>query len=216
MNKAEREVFLQQKLAEMKRYETALYEKGAVFVAGVDEVGRGPLAGPVVAASVVLPQDFDIIGIDDSKKLSAKKRNEMANIICESALAYGIGMCNEKVIDEINILEATKLAMKEAIHEAEKMLGAKMDHILLDAVMLKDLPRPQTPLIHGDCLSVSIAAASILAKVTRDAMMTEYSLIYPYYCFEQNKGYGTKAHYQGIEEHGICQIHRQSLLKKIL
>jgi ribonuclease HII len=216
MKKEERDALLRQKLIEMKRYEFALYNQGATFVAGVDEVGRGPLAGPVVAASVILPQDFGIIGVDDSKKLSEKKRNEMAVLIRESAIAYGIGMCNERVIDEINILEATKLAMKEAIHEAEKMLGSHIDHILLDAVTLRDLDRPQTAIIHGDCLSVSIAAASILAKVTRDAMMAEYSLMYPHYCFEQNKGYGTKSHYQGIEEHGFCQIHRRSFLKKYL
>jgi len=216
MKKAEREIFLQQKLIEMKRYETALYQQGAIFVAGVDEVGRGPLAGPVVAASVILPPDFQVLGVDDSKKLSEKKRNELAGLIREAAVAYGIGMCNEKVIDEINILEATKLAMKEAIHESERMLGATVDHILLDAVRLKDLPRPQTPIIHGDCLSVSIAAASIIAKVTRDAMMAEYGLIYPQYCFEQNKGYGTEAHYRGIAEAGLCKIHRRSFLKKYL
>jgi ribonuclease HII len=216
MKKAEREVFLREKLIEMKRYEEGLYQKGAIFVAGVDEVGRGPLAGPVVAASVILPPDFDILGIDDSKKLSEKKRNEMDILIRESAIAYGIGMCNERVIDEINILEATKLAMKEAIREAEKMLGSPVDHILLDALTLRDLNRPQTAIIHGDCLSVSIAAASIIAKVKRDTMMAEYSQIYPHYCFEQNKGYGTKAHYDGIKEHGLCSIHRRSFLKGFL
>jgi ribonuclease HII len=216
MKKEEREAFLIQKLQDMKRYEMSLYENGAVFIAGVDEVGRGPLAGPVVAAAVILPPDFDIVGIDDSKKLSEKKRNELDVLIRESAIAFGIGMCNERVIDEINILEATKLAMKEAIHETERMLGSRIDHILLDAVKLHDLDRPQTAIIHGDGLSVSIAAASIVAKVTRDALMAEYSQIYPHYCFEQNKGYGTQAHYQGIEEHGICQIHRRSFLKKYL
>ncbi len=216
MKKAEREIFLREKLIEMKRYETGLYEKGAVFVAGVDEVGRGPLAGPVVAASVILPPDFDILGIDDSKKLSEKKRNELDILIRESAIAYGIGMCNEQVIDEINILEATKLAMKEAIRETEKMLGSPVDHILLDAVSLRDLDRPQTAIIKGDCLSVSIAAASIIAKVTRDTMMAEYSEIYPHYCFEQNKGYGTQAHYEGIKAHGLCRIHRRSFLKNFL
>lgn len=216
MKKAEREIFLRDKLSEMKRYEAALYEKGAVFVAGVDEVGRGPLAGPVVAASVILPPDFDILGIDDSKKLSEKKRIELDVLIRESAIAYGIGMCNEQVIDEINILEATKLAMKEAIREAEKMLGSHVDHILLDAVTLRDLERPQTAIIHGDCLSVSIAAASIIAKVARDTLMGEYSQIYPHYCFEQNKGYGTAAHYEGIKEHGLCRIHRRSFLKSYL
>ena len=216
MKKAEREIFLREKLIEMKRYETVLYEKGAIFVAGVDEVGRGPLAGPVVAASVILPPDFDILGIDDSKKLSEKRRNELDVLIRESAIAYGIGMCNEQVIDEINILEATKLAMKEAIREAEKMLGSSVDHILLDAVSLRDLDRPQTSIIKGDCLSVSIAAASIIAKVARDTMMAEYSEIYPHYCFEQNKGYGTQAHYEGIKAHGLCRIHRRSFLKNFL
>ena len=216
MKKDEREAFLKQKLIEMKRYEDALTQKGAIFIAGVDEVGRGPLAGPVVAAAVILPLDFDILGIDDSKKLSQKKRNEMDILIRESAIAYGFGMCNERVIEEINILEATKLAMKEAIHEAEKMLDARIDHILLDALTLRDLDRPQTAIVHGDCLSVSIAAASIIAKVARDAMMIEYSQMYPHYCFEQNKGYGTAAHYMGIQEHGICQIHRRSFLKNHL
>ena len=216
MKKEEREAFLKQKLLDMKRYELSLYENGATFIAGVDEVGRGPLAGPVVAAAVILPPDFDIVGIDDSKKLSEKKRNELDVLIRESAIAFGIGMCNERVIDEINILEATKLAMKEAIHETERMLGSQIDHILLDAVKLHDLDRPQTAIIHGDGLSVSIAAASIVAKVTRDALMAEYSQVYPLYCFEQNKGYGTQAHYQGLEEHGICQIHRRSFLKKYL
>lgn len=216
MKKAEREIFLREKLIEMKRYEERLYQKGAIFVAGVDEVGRGPLAGPVVAASVILPPDFDILGVDDSKKLSEKRRNELNILIRESAIAYGIGMCNEQVIDEINILEATKLAMKEAIREAEKMLGSHVDHILLDAVTLRDLDRPQTAIIKGDCLSVSIAAASIIAKVTRDTMMAEYSETYPHYCFEQNKGYGTQAHYEGIKAHGLCRIHRRSFLKNFL
>ena len=216
MNQSEREVYLMQKLAEMKKYENMLHGEGAVFIAGVDEVGRGPLAGPVVAATVILPENFDVLGIDDSKKVPEKKRLLLETRIKESALAYGIGMCNEKVIDEINILEATKLAMKESIFNAEKMLGSVVDHILLDAVSLADVNRPQTAIIHGDCLSVSIAAASILAKVTRDAMMIEYGKRYPHYCFEQNKGYGTKAHYLGIEEHGFCPIHRRSFLKNYL
>lgn len=216
MNKLEREAHLRQKLEDMKQYEGRLFAQGAGFIAGVDEVGRGPLAGPVVAATVILPEDFCILGIDDSKKLSPRKREELAILIRREAIAFGIGMCDEKTIDRINILEATKQAMKDAILASEEMLGARTDHILLDALTLPGLERPQTGIIRGDCLSVSIAAASILAKVTRDAMMDEYSLIYPQYAFERNKGYGTREHFEGLREHGPCPIHRLSFLGNCL
>lgn len=220
MKKEEREALLKEKLVEMKKYEDALYEQGINFISGVDEVGRGPLAGPVVAACVVLPPDFDVLGVDDSKKISEKKRNDLFEKIKENAIAYGIGMVDNKIIDDINILEATKKAMEEAIFKVDKKLkeqGEKgIGHILIDALTLKNVNIPQTGIIKGDANSVSIAAASILAKVTRDRMMVEYAKTYPGYLFEKNKGYGTKAHYEGIEKIGICEIHRRTFLKKIL
>ncbi len=220
MKKAEREEMLRLKLAQMKKYEEALYEQGASYIGGVDEVGRGPLAGPVVAACVILPKDFDVIGVDDSKKLTPKKREQLAPLIKEKAIAYGLGMADEKVIDDINILEATKGAMRTAVGKAVKMLeertGAGLDHVLFDAVTIDDLGIDQTAIVKGDGKSVSIAAASIFAKVTRDAMMVKYAEKYPGYAFESNKGYGTKAHFEGIEKLGLCPIHRRTFLKKYL
>lgn len=216
--KAEREAILKEKLVLMKKYEEALYDKGISFVAGVDEVGRGPLAGPVVTACVVLPKDFDVLGIDDSKKISEKKREMLFDVIKEKAIAYGIGMADNHRIDEINILEATKEAMVQAVLQADKNLKEKtnysIEHLLIDALTLKDLDLPQTGIIKGDANSVSIAAASILAKVTRDRMMVEYANEYSAYSFEKNKGYGTKAHYEGLDSVGICPIHRKSFLQK--
>lgn len=212
MTKEERRIMLEQKLVEMKVYEKDLYSKGSKYIAGIDEVGRGPLAGPVVAAAVILPEDFDVIGINDSKKLSEKKRDELFDVIKEKALAYSFGVVDNEVIDEINILEATKKAMKEAVTG----LYIEPEHLLIDAVKLADVDIPQTSIIKGDEKSISVAAASILAKVTRDRMMVEYSEEYPHYAFEKNKGYGTKAHYEGIEKAGICPIHRKTFLKKIL
>ena len=216
--KAEREALLKEKLILMKQYEEELYAKGISFIAGVDEVGRGPLAGPVVTACVILPKDFDVLGIDDSKKLSEKKREQLFEVIKEKAIAYGIGMADNHRIDEINILEATKEAMVKAVLAANKVLNEKMnqkiEHLLIDALTLKDLEIPQTGIIKGDANSISIAAASILAKVTRDRMMVEYAGEYPAYSFDKNKGYGTKAHYEGLDAAGICPIHRKSFLKK--
>jgi len=204
----------------LRQYENELYSEGVNYIAGIDEVGRGPLAGPVVAVALVLPKDFSAEGINDSKKLSEKKRNELFDVIMEKSLACGMGMCDNFVIDDINILEATKLAMKQALCEAEqnlvKLHGAAVDHALIDAVKLQDIKIPCTDIIKGDEKSISIAAASIIAKVTRDKMMCEFHEQYPNYSFDKNKGYGTKAHYQGISEHGICDIHRKSFLKKIL
>jgi ribonuclease HII len=219
MTKKEREELMLKKLFEMKKFEKELHDQGVGYIGGVDEVGRGPLAGPVVAACVVLPADFDVPGLDDSKKLTEKRRNEMMKVIHDNAVAYGLGMADEKAIDRINILEATKEAMRIAIVQADKMLhektGGHLGHILFDAMEIKDIEIPQTSLVKGDGRSVSIAAASILAKVTRDAMMVRYSEKYPGYSFEKNKGYGTRQHYEGIREHGICPIHRRSFLKKI-
>lgn len=218
MKKAEREELLRRKLAEMKAFERPYYEKGAETLAGVDEAGRGPLAGPVVAACVVLSPDFDILGVDDSKRLNEKKRKELASVIQQEAFAYGLAMADEKTIDEINILEATKGAMRMAVERANEMLlektGNAISHVLLDAITLSDMDLPQTAIVGGDGKSISIAAASILAKVTRDALMVKYSEEYPGYAFERNKGYGTKTHYEGIERQGLCPIHRRSFLRK--
>ena len=217
MTKQEREQFLREKLQTMQIYERDLRAAGKRYIAGVDEVGRGPLAGPVVAACVVLPEDFDVLGVDDSKKLSEKKREQLYDAILSEALAYGIGMQDNASIDEINILEATKEAMRCAIIEAEQRLrektGCGIDHILIDALTLREIAISQTGIIKGDSASLSIAAASILAKVTRDRMMVEYDSIYPGYAFAKNKGYGTKAHYEGLQAQGMTPIHRRSFLK---
>lgn len=217
MKKVERERMLAAKLEEMKKYERGLAERGVRFVGGVDEVGRGPLAGPVVTACVVLPLDFDVLGVDDSKKLSDKKRRELDVLIRENALAYGYGMRDNETIDKINILNATKEAMKDAIEEAALMLKMRgrgeLEEVLIDAVKLDGLSYGQTSIVKGDQKSVSIAAASIIAKVKRDDMMIAYASEYPGYAFDKNKGYGTKEHYEGLREHGITPIHRRSFLK---
>ncbi|MDR0852537.1 MAG: ribonuclease HII [Clostridiales Family XIII bacterium] len=210
MKKDEREILLIAKLAEMKRYEDALHAQGLRYVAGIDEVGRGPLAGPVCAAAVVLPVDFDILGIDDSKKLSEKKREYLCEKIIEKAVAYGIGMIDNNRIDEINILNATKEAMLIAIQKASQNL--QIEHLLIDAVKLPEAGIPGTAIIKGDQKSVSIAAASIVAKVTRDKLMVEFDEIYPGYAFAANKGYGTKAHYEGLARLGRTPIHRKTFL----
>ena len=219
MTKQEREQFLREKLQTMQIYERDLRAAGKRYIAGVDEVGRGPLAGPVVAVCVILPEDFDVLGVDDSKKLSEKKREQLYDAILSEALAYGIGIQDNASIDEINILEATKEAMRCAILEAEQALRAKtgcgIDHILIDALTLREVAIPQTGIVKGDGASLSIAAASILAKVTRDRMMIEYDSIYPGYAFAKNKGYGTKAHYEGLQAQGMTPIHRRSFLKNL-
>ena len=220
MKKEEREALLRVRLEEMKAYERRFYEQGLYFVAGVDEVGRGPLAGPVVAAAVILKPEFDLLGVDDSKKLTEKKREALFEPIKAQSVAYGIGMRDHRVIDEINILEATKLAMRDAIEALQAQLRehrpeAALEHILIDALTLRDVPIPQTGIVKGDAKSVSIAAASILAKVTRDRLMAEYDRQYPGYAFASNKGYGTKAHYEGLAELGPCPIHRLTFLKSM-
>ena len=201
---------------EKLQYERALQAKGYRYIVGVDEVGRGPLAGPVVCAAVVMPlEESDlIIGVDDSKKLSAKKREELAEIIKKKAIAYTMVEVNEKIIDEINILEATKLGMKQAIERLGLPNGEPPEIVLTDGNMTLDISLPQHSVVHGDALSYSIGAASIIAKVYRDKMMDEFAKQYPYYGFEKNKGYGTAAHIQGIKEHGLCPIHRRTFTKK--
>ncbi len=217
MTKEERLRKQRERLAEMKIPEAELHKAGYRYIAGVDEAGRGPLAGPVVAAAVVLPENFDVPGVDDSKKLPEKRREKLYDIILENVVAYGIGMADHEIIDEINILKATKLAMKRAVEACEEMLGerAKLDLVLLDAVTIEEMHIPQKAVVKGDSKVLSIAAASIVAKVTRDRMMAEYAKEYPRYAFESNKGYGTAAHYAGIREHGMCPIHRRTFLKEI-
>jgi ribonuclease HII len=219
MTKAERLELAIKRTEELRRPEIELMDKGYSLIAGVDEVGRGPLAGPVVAAACIFDRDVDIVGIDDSKKLSEKKREQFFDEIKDKALAYGIGEASCEVIDEINILEATKLAMKRAIDEADKMLESKgrdrIQIVIFDAVKINDLKKEQMSVIKGDQTYFSVAAASILAKVTRDNLMKEYDKVYPEYGFASNKGYGTKAHYEGIKKAGITEIHRKSFLKNL-
>lgn len=195
----------------MWKIEQHCFDQGYKLVCGVDEAGRGPLAGPVCAAAVILPPNVDIDGLNDSKKLSDKKRRELMPVIKEKAIAYGIAFSDEKEIDEINILQATFLAMERAI----SMLKIKPDYALIDGNRLKDFGVPAEAVVHGDSLSASIAAASVLAKVTRDDLMLQMAQQYPQYRFDVHKGYGTKAHYAALEEYGPCPIHRMSFLKKL-
>ena len=191
-------------------YERQLLSEGYAAVCGVDEVGRGPLAGPVVCAAVIMPAEDIIDGVDDSKKLSAKKREKLDALIREKAIAYAICRIEPQVIDEINILEATRLCMKNAVES----LAVSPGFVLTDGNMTLDISIPQRSLIKGDSLCYSIGAASIIAKVYRDKIMDEYALTYPQYGFEKNKGYGTAAHIAAIKEAGICPIHRRSFTKK--
>ena len=193
-------------------YENAAKEKGYCFVCGVDEAGRGPLCGPVCAAAVILPVDCEIEGINDSKKLSEKKREALFDIIREKAVAYSIQMVDAQTIDEINILQATFLAMRRAVED----LSVKADIALIDGNGKPGLSIEERTVIKGDAKSVSIAAASILAKVSRDRYMLEADRKYPEYQFAKHKGYGTKLHYEMIAEHGICDEHRRTFLNKIL
>ncbi|MBQ3021207.1 MAG: ribonuclease HII [Bacilli bacterium] len=186
-------------------YEKELYKSGVKLIAGVDEVGRGPLIGPVVAAAVILPSNYKLEGLTDSKKLSEKKRDEYYKIIMENAIAVGIGIIDENVIDEVNIYEATKLAMKDAIDK----LSVKPEHVLIDAMPL-DIEINTTSIIKGDLFSQSIAAASVIAKVTRDSMMYELDKKYPMYGFASHKGYPTKKHIDAINEYGLIDGYRKT------
>lgn len=190
--------------------EQSYFEKGIQVICGVDEAGRGPLAGPVCAAAVILPANLEIPGLNDSKKLSDKRRRELFPVIKENALAYAIAFADHREIDDINILQATFLAMERAISG----LSIRPELALIDGNRTKDFGVPAVPVIHGDSLSASIAAASVLAKVTRDDYMLKMAEVYPQYGFEIHKGYGTKAHYAALHEFGPCTIHRQSFLKK--
>lgn len=195
---------------DMWQIEDEIALQGYRLICGVDEAGRGPLAGPVCAAAVILPPHVEIPGLNDSKKLTDKKRRELFPLICEQAVAYGIAFADEKEIDEINILQATFLAMKRAVD----LLSEKPDYILVDGNKLPEFDTPSQYVIKGDSLSSSIAAASVLAKVTRDDLMLKMAEEYPDYGFEIHKGYGTKAHYQALTDHGPSPIHRMSFLKK--
>ena len=195
---------------DMWQFEDALYEQGIMTVCGVDEAGRGPLAGPVCAAAVILPSHLELPGLDDSKKLTDKRRRELFPVIKEQAIAYGIGLASHEEIDEINILQATFLAMERAL----AALTVKPDHVLIDGNRAKDFGIPVTTVVKGDSLSANIAASSILAKVTRDMIMEEEAVRYPQYGFEIHKGYGTKAHYEALRTYGPSPIHRMTFLKK--
>ena len=194
-------------------FEENAISKGFKTICGIDEAGRGPLAGPVYAAAVILPLGLEITGLNDSKKLSEKKREELFDVICEKAVDFSIGIADEKEIDEINILNATFLAMKRAVDG----LKMKPDYALIDG---NRYPRiggvTEETIVKGDGKSMSVAAASILAKVSRDRYMLEIAEKYPQYCFEKHKGYGTKLHYEMLEKYGISPVHRKSFLKKLL
>ena len=201
------------RLKKMSEFEDKFSE---YTIAGVDEAGRGPLAGPVVAGCVVLDRSKEILFLNDSKKLSEKKRELLYDEIIDKSFAYGIGIVDEKIIDEINILEATHVAMKEAYENANSMYkerhGKEINMLFVDALKIKKIDIKQVSIVHGDALSVSIAAASVIAKVTRDRMMLDYDKKYPDYGFSKHKGYGTKYHMDKLKEIGPCEIHRKSFL----
>jgi ribonuclease HII len=206
LRRIEREAAAVERSKRLRRYEAALWERGVEHVAGVDEAGRGPLAGPVVAAAVVLPRELTFGGIDDSKKLTPRERERLYELIREEAVAVGVGQCSESVIDEINILRATHRAMRQALDG----LGVVPGHILVDGDPVPDLPAEQTAIPRGDEESAAVAAASIIAKVTRDRLLVEYDRQYPGYGFARHKGYGTPDHIAALTRLGPCEIHRRS------
>ncbi len=217
-SRGKRQTGLEEKLLAMKSFEEAFYTDDVEYLGGVDEVGRGPLAGPVVAACVVLPRDFSLLGVDDSKKISQARRILLAEAIKEHALAYGLGLVGQEIIDQINIAKATKKAMTQAISLADQRLkqrcGRSISFLLIDGRPVDITEYSQQAIVKGDEKSLSIAAASILAKVARDQIMMDYAKDYPQYDFENNKGYGTQRHYEGLDAYGPCTIHRHSFLKK--
>ena len=210
-----------ERLLNLKKEEKALYEKGIVSICGIDEAGRGPLAGPVVVACSLMPKDSMIEGVNDSKKIAEKKRERIYEEIIKEAIAYGVGIINQEEIDRINILNATKkgltIAIKEREEKLEKQNLKRPEVILVDALTgIDTLGIPYKSIIHGDAISYSIACASIIAKVTRDRIMKQMDEIYPQYGFAKHKGYGTAAHMQAIRENGLCPIHRRSFVKNII
>ncbi|WP_209454621.1 ribonuclease HII [Thermoanaerobacterium butyriciformans] len=200
------------RIENLTQYERELYKSNCKVIGGVDEVGRGPLAGPVVAGCVVLPKDVFIPDINDSKKLREEKRELLSEVIKRNAIAYGIGIINNEYIDSVNILNSTYEAMRIAISK----IDVKIDCLLIDAVKIPNIEIMQKPIIKGDIKSISIAAASIIAKVERDNLMKKYDELYPQYGFGKNKGYGTKEHIEAIKKYGPCPIHRKTFLKKII
>ncbi len=212
-----------ERLKEIKKIEEELYSQGTISIAGIDEAGRGPLAGPVVVACVVMPRDSMIEGVNDSKKVSEKKREKLYEEIIKEAIGYGVGIISQEEIDRINILNATKEGLTTAIKELEKDLKEKQrefdkpEIILVDALTKIDTDHiPYRSIIKGDAKSYSIAAASIIAKVTRDRIMRQWDEVYPMYGFEKHKGYGTAAHINAIKEYGLCPLHRRSFVKNIV
>lgn len=191
---------------DLYKYEKELWDNGINYIGGIDEVGRGPLIGPVVTSCVILPKDFVLEGLTDSKKLTEKKREKYYDYIMKHALSVSIGMMDEKVIDEVNIYEATKLAMYQAVNNSK----IKPEHVLIDAMKLEQLEMPSTSIIKGDAKSISIAAASVIAKVTRDRMMIELDKKYPMYGFKSHKGYPTKKHIEAINKYGLIDGYRKS------
>lgn len=196
----------EKEIVDLYQFEHELWNEGIGYVAGVDEVGRGPLIGPVVTACVILPHDFVLEGLTDSKKLTEKKREEYYQYIMDHAVSVSVGLKDEKVIDEVNIYEATKLAMYEAIEKSE----VKPEHVLIDAMKLENLEMPSTSIIKGDAKSITIAAASVIAKVTRDRMMIELDKQYPMYGFKSHKGYPTKKHVEAVEKYGLIDGYRKT------
>jgi len=202
-----------ERLTKLKQIEQDFHDKGVKYIAGIDEAGRGPLAGPVVVASCIMPEDSMIEGVNDSKKVSEKKRELLYDKIIEEAISYSVAIISEKEIDEINILNATKKGLTTAISE----LSVKPDLILVDALdKIDTLGIPYKSIIKGDAIAYSISAASIIAKVTRDRIMREMDEVYPQYGFAKHKGYGTAAHISAIKEYGLCDIHRRSFTKNFI
>lgn len=210
-----------ERLTKLKKEETYFYKQGMKLIAGIDEAGRGPLAGPVVVACCIMPENSMIEGVNDSKKIAEKKREKLYDSIVEEAISYGIGIIGQSEIDEINILQATKKGLTIAIEETQKKLIeknlSKPDIILVDALTKIDTDGiPYKSIIHGDAISYSISCASIIAKVTRDKMMKQWDEVYPQYGFSKHKGYGTSAHIQAIKEYGLCPLHRRSFTKNFV
>lgn len=203
----------EQRLNELKEIDKSYFKKGYNYICGIDEAGRGPLAGPVVVAAIIMPKDSMIEGVNDSKKVSEKKREKLYELIIEEAISYSVGIVDQNEIDRINILNATKAGLTEAV----RTLKVKPELILVDALTNIDTCGvPYQSIIKGDAKSYSIAAASIIAKVTRDRIMREWDKVYPQYGFEKHKGYGTAAHISAIKENGLCPLHRLSFVKNII
>lgn len=208
----EKEQLEKERLVKICEYENKYYSQGMEYIAGIDEVGRGPFAGPVLTAAVILPRGFKHRGINDSKKLSEKKREELFDVITQNAVEISVKMENNNIIDEINILNATLLSMSKTINSFK----IKPDVVLVDALTIPGIDIKQEKIIKGDAKSISIAAASIIAKVTRDRIMKEFAQIYPEYGFERNSGYGTAEHIKAIEKYGLCPIHRKTFASKFV